>query len=127
MPARYLRLTVLAALCSLMAGCSSGGFFGRYLIVNSTGEAITALEISTPTSTVKWDPLEPGAGSLREAEDYGMEVVVCWTTESGSKQVVRFSFAEAAGYRSEDDLLIELQPGNTLAWRLVKDRAITVQ
>jgi hypothetical protein len=125
MPARWASIAILACLSCLIAGCSAGGFYGRYLVINSTGEAITALEISTPTAKVKWDRLEPGEGALREPLGAEMDVVVTWTTESGSTQVVKFSFAEAAGYRSSDDLQIELKPRNELAWRLVKERETT--
>jgi hypothetical protein len=112
---------VVVILGLLLCGCPAGGFFGRYLVVNSTDETISELDITTRASEEKWRSVKPGNASVRRPKSFGdMEITVRWKVDSGDEFNVKFSIKKAAGYRNTDDLYIELKPRGVLALRLVK-------
>jgi hypothetical protein len=114
------RFLVVAFLALVLSGCPSGGFFGRYIVVNNTGSTLTYLSISVGKGTeITWDETLPGQGWMHP-EAMGPEfLIVSWTDETGSHEE-QFSFEEKINYRSEADLYVELNQNGKLAWRVIE-------
>ena len=128
-------LAVSFACCLLVtiAGCTSGGFYGRFIILNSSDETIQKILLSPadqyadwvredPKTWMKksWEVTENGQGWITKS--FGpvcTAIDVSWTDESGEKHQSQIDFTEAAGYRSSEDLIIEFEVEGVVRWRLV--------
>ncbi len=113
------RILVLSFSALLFSGCPAGGFFGRYVVVNSTGSTVTNLKISVGNGFEQtWDQTQSGQGWIHSKSFREKSLIVSWSDESGDHEE-NFSFEKKVGYRSHADLYIELNPQGKLAWRVI--------
>jgi hypothetical protein len=120
-----LRRAIAAALACLLvasfAGCPGGGFYGRYIVLNSSKEPIENLVVSVNNKQKKWAVTEPGEGWITPRLTHvPMQLDVAWTTQSGKQKHRRIDFSEPAGYRYTGDLIIEFEVDGAMRWRLAE-------
>ena len=109
----------VCGLLTVIAGCPSGGFFGRYIFVNSGTDPIRDFTLSAGDKHTTWATTEPGQGWITpNLGSHYTTLDVAWTDKSGKSVRAQFDFAEAAGYRYKGDLIIEFDEANALRWRL---------
>jgi hypothetical protein len=117
---KVLVLILAGCLVTVVAGCPPGGFFGRYIVLNSSSETIHDLTISVADQTKTWEATAPGQGWIvSDFVDSSTTFAVTWTSESGESRQSEIDFSEAAGYHCTDDLIIEFEAPHYLRWRLV--------
>jgi hypothetical protein len=114
-------LVTLSAL--VLSGCPGGGFFGRYVVVNSTGSTITNLTIAVGNGLDQsWEETLPGQGWIHSKSFGPKSLIVSWNDETGYHKE-EFSFEKKTGYRSNADVYVELKPHGELAWRIIEPPA----
>ena len=117
---RNATIAACALSAVLFCGCPAGGFFGRYILINSTDSTVTNLAISAAGESKVWDVTLAGQ---RLNSDYlpggPKRLSVSWSDGTGDHEVM-ISLEKKTGYRSKDDLFIELKPNGNVSWRLVK-------
>lgn len=113
------RVIAIAFFAVFLCGCPSGGFFGRYVIVNSTDETLKDMTISSgPGLSKTWGETLAGQGWIHP----GMvrkSLTVTWSDARGP-HIETFDFEKQIGYRSHADVFLELKPNGVVAWRVVE-------
>ncbi len=111
------------ACCLLLCltGCPSGGFFGRVIVLNTSDESLRELTLSAGLAKHHWAVTEQGQGWISPSLNVPTALVhVSWQDAAGQVHEQDVDFSQAAGYRSKDDLLLEIGPQQDVQWRLVR-------
>lgn len=116
---RQFLCAALGCCGAALSGCSPGGFYGRYIVLNSSQEQILDFNIAVRDAKTNWPVTEPGQGWVVEALNADMLLHVQWTAaDKEQKQTV--DFKTQAGYRCQKDLVLEICKDGNFRWRLVE-------
>jgi hypothetical protein len=128
-------MAIAAAALLTLGGCPAGGFFGRFIVLNTSGATVNNLMVSHMGQSVTFAGATidsqgwvlsagmPGGVAAPKAKVNAYVVEISWTDSSGKAQQVTIDFKANAGYRCEDDLLVELEggaKGTAHSWRISK-------
>ncbi|WP_425614883.1 hypothetical protein NA78x_004766 [Anatilimnocola sp. NA78] len=112
---------VLLVLCVLVVtvGCPSSGFFGRYIVINSSKDAIQNITLAARGQEKTWPITESGGGWI--SDSFGSNctsVDVTWMNAAGESKHRTIDFSSRVGGHCKDDLIIEFTVQGVPVWRM---------
>jgi hypothetical protein len=99
----------LSLLLLVTTGCPPTGHFGRYIIINNTGETIEDLTVSSEHGEAKTWPVTEVDQAWIKSRGGGYNIAVSWKANDGTKYNVTFSIKDEAKGHCKKDLIMEIR------------------